>query len=123
MLLALGPVIGPVNSTVYANPFEERDIPIKGRWPYGNSGDTMQSIGNNPEVTAALINSTLYITGAGCNSDVNVLIIGNGYTYHDTVSAVDANIIVIDRSSAPSGNYALHISNSFGGYLNGNFNI
>lgn len=32
MLLALGPVIGPVNSTVYANPFEERDIPIKGRW-------------------------------------------------------------------------------------------
>jgi hypothetical protein len=123
ILLAFAPVIGSANAILYAKPNDYGDIPIKGRWPYGNSGGSIQSIGNTLEVVATLVNTTLYITGAGCGSDVNVLIIGSSFTYQDTVSAADANTIIIDLSSALPGDYTLHLSNSLGGFLNGNFSL
>ena len=74
-------------------------------------------------VVVTLSGSTLYITGAACGSPVAVSINAIGFVYHDVFADANANYIVIDLSSAPSGAYSLHITNLLGGYLDGTFNL
>ena len=119
LLLSMGPIAGAMSCKLFARPMDD-DVPTKGDWPGGESYNAQIS---PCSVVVTLSGSTLYITGAACGSLVSVSINGTGYIYHDIFADEDANNIMIDLSSAPSGAYSLHISNLLGGYLDGTFNL
>ena len=120
LLLSMAPIAGAMSCKLLARPMDD-DIPTKGRWP--NGGDSNNSLTPPCNVVVTLSGSTLYITGAACGSPVSVSIYGIGFVYHDIFADSDANNIMIDLSSAPSGVYSLHITNLQGGYLDGSFNL
>lgn len=119
LLLSMAPIAGAMSCKLSARPMDD-DVPTKGRWPGGDSYNAQTS---PCSVVVTLSGSTLYITGAACGSLVSVSINGTGYIYHDIFADSDANNIMIDLSSAPSGVYSLHITNLLGGYLDGTFNL
>lgn len=117
--LMFTPVLGVIGTKVMAQPMDD-DIPTKGKWP---GGDSVNSLPPSHSVVVTLSGSTLYITGAACGSPVAVSVNAIGFVYHDVFADANANYIVIDLSSAPSGVYSLHITNLLGGYLDGSFNL
>jgi hypothetical protein len=121
LLMVIAPAIGSIGAKLYAKTEDGDDIPIHGDWPNGGEANNAQTPSCGVVVT--LSGSTLYITGAACGSPVAVLINGSSFIYHDVFADTDANNIMIDLSTAPSGVYTLHISNLFGGYLDGTFNL
>ena len=121
LLFFVAPAIGSICTKLYAKPNDGDDIPLHGKWPNGGEANNAQTSPNCVVVT--LSGSTLYITGAACGSPVAVSINAIGFVYHDVFADANANYIVIDLSSAPSGAYSLHITNLLGGYLDGTFNL
>lgn len=121
LLMFFAPAIGSISTKLFAKPDDGDDIPLHGKWPNGGEANNAQIEPNSVVVT--LLVSTLYITGAACSSPIAVSINGIGFIYHDIFVDADANNIMIDLSSAPSGAYSLHISNLLGGYLDGTFNL
>ena len=121
LLMLIAPAIGSISAKLYAKPEEDDDIPLHGKWP--NGGESYNSQTSPCSVVVTLSGSTLYITGAACGSLVSISINGTGFIYHDIFADEDANSIMIDLTSAPSGAYSLHISNFLGGYLDGSFNL
>lgn len=119
LFLSMASIAGAMSCKLFARPMDD-DVPTKGRWPGGDSNDAQKS---PCSVFVTLSGSSLYITGAACDSLVSVSIIGIGFVYHDIYADSDANNIMIDLSSAPSGVYSLHITNLLGGYLDGTFNL
>ena len=120
LFLSMAPIAGAMSCRLFARPMDD-DVPTKGRWPDGGDSYNAQTSPNYVIVT--LSGSTLYITGAACGSLVSVSITGIGFVYHDIFADDDADNIMIDLSSAPSGAYSLHITNLLGGYLDGTFNL
>lgn len=121
LLMVIAPAIGSIGAKLYAKTEDGDDIPIHGDWPNGGEANNAQTPPCSVVVT--LSGSTLYITGAACGSPVAVSINTIGFVYHDVFADANANYIVIDLSSAPSGAYSLHITNLLGGYLEGSFNL
>lgn len=118
--LLMTPTLNVISSRLYAMPKED-DIPMYGRWPKG--GESYNRLATTNLVVATIESNTLYITGASCGSPVAVSVNAIGFVYHDVFADSDANNIMIDLSSAPSGVYSLHITNLLGGYLDGTFNL
>lgn len=117
--LMITPVFSVIGTKVIARPMDD-NIPTKGEWP---GGDSVNSFLPSHSVVVTLSGNALYISGAACGSPVAVSINGIGFIYHDFFADSDANNIMIDLSSAPSGVYSLHITNLLGGYLDGSFNL
>ena len=115
----MAPIAGAMSCKLFARPMDD-DIPLNGEWP---GGDSYNAQASPCSVVVLLSGSTLYITGAACGSLVSVSINGMGFIYHDIFADDDADNIMIDLSSAPSGVYSLHITNLLGGYLDGTFNL
>lgn len=125
LFLSMSPIAGAMSCKLFARPMDD-DIPLNGEWPgKGGGGESYNSFGGNSRtiVMAMISGSTIYISGAGCGSDVTVHISGLGFTYHNIYATSEANNIMIGLSSAPSGVYSLHITNLLGGYLDGTFNL
>ena len=119
LFLSMAPISGAMSCKMFARTMDD-DIPTKGKWPGGDSYNSLLPL---QSVVVTISGSILYITGAACGSLVSVSIIGAGFNYHDIFADEDANNIMIDLSSAPSGVYSLHITNLLGGYLDGTFNL
>ena len=120
LCLFMTPALNAISARLYAMPKDD-DIPMYGKWPKG--GDSYNRLPSTNLVVATIESNTLHITGVSCGSPVTVLINGSSFIYHDVFADTDANNIMIDLSTAPSGVYTLHISNLFGGYLDGTFNL
>lgn len=120
LFLTVAPIAGAMSCKLFARPMDD-DIPTKGKWPNGGESNNAQTSPDGVIVT--LSGSALYIIGAACGSLVSISINGTGFIYHDIFADEDANNIMIDLSSAPSGVYSLHITNLLGGYLDGTFNL
>lgn len=96
-----------------------KPIPTRGQWKEGKR----TSINIIP-VSASIDGTILTIECTSGRSDISISVINsNGFTYETTVPASEAYFITINLADAPEGDYQLILTNQWGGYLTGSFEI
>lgn len=95
------------------------ELPLDGRWDRHD-----RSISNVYPVSASLDASTLTIQSTDRFSDITVRISGaEGIVYEATYPAENSACIVIDLDSSLHGEYTLELTNQWGCYLVGVFEL
>lgn len=95
------------------------DIDLGERWREGK-----KSISTIIPVTASIDGSLLTIQCTTGRSDITVCITGeDGLSYKEMYPASEAYLITIDLSGISEGSYTLDLTNQWGDYLTGTFEI
>ena len=95
------------------------ELPLDGQWDRHD-----RAISNVYPVSASLDASTLTIQSTDRFSDITVRIFGaEGIVYEATYSAENSACIVIDLDSSLRGEYTLELTNQWGCYLVGVFEL
>lgn len=92
--------------------------------PKGQWNEEKRTLAITIPVSVYIDGSTLIVKCTSGRSDITISVVGcSSYIYETTVPASDAYFISIDLANAPEGEYQLVLTNQWGDYLTGNFEI